>query len=160
MDLKPKGLLKRVFDFALAEIDRRSRPPERLSSAPSAEVLPSQADTPARAPRPAPPAPADADVPLELSRVPSGALMVRWALSELDVSAARTLAPDDAHLAVRLVAFTPDSAVHVRREVLDLPAETLSGYMTLQRPDEERLVVAVGLLSGEQFVSVVHAELA
>ncbi len=163
MDLKPKGLFKRVFDFALAELDRRSRPPERLSAMPE-----EQAGDDRQIPR-APLTPrdehlsqtssVDADLPLEVTKAASGAVVVRWSVSELDVSSARPLAPTEANLAVRLVSFKPDNHAHVQRDVLDLPAETLSGYLTLQRPDSERLVVSVGLLAGEQFVSIVHAQL-
>ena len=167
MDLKPKGLFKRVFDFALAEIDRRSRPPERLSSTPA-----SAHDSPHDAPHteipraPKPPSESirsthavDAELPLELTRASSGALVVRWSVNSVDVSTARTLAAADANLAVRLVSFAADAHAQVRRDVLDLPAETLSGYLTLQRPENERLVVSVGLLKGEDFVSIVHAQL-
>lgn len=173
MDLTPKGLLKRVFDFALSEIDRRSRPPERLASEPGPVVAAVDAGQAPRSdgqtPREGTHRPretnashihaVDADVPLEVTRAASGAVMVRWSVSELEISSARPLAPTDANLTVRLVSFMPDAQVHVRRNVLDLPAETLTGYFTLQRPGNERLVVSVGLLAGEQFVSIVHAQL-
>jgi len=29
----------------------------------------------------------------------------------------------------------------------------------VQRPEQERLVVSIGLLAGDQFVSIVHAQL-
>ncbi len=165
MDLKAKSLLKRVFDFARSEIDRRSRPPERLSSTPASGQQPSpHAEIPRAPPVPSEararaPQAADADLALEVTRASSGAVIVRWAVSEIDVSSARTLASPAASLAVRLVSFMPDQRAHVRRDVLDLPAETLTGYLTFQRPEHERLVVSVGLLAGEQFVSIVHAQL-
>jgi len=161
MDLKPKGLFKRVFDYARAELDRRSRPPERLASDPS--------PTQEVAPEPVPFSPAlpiesqahveaVAELPLEVSLGGSGALTVRWALTEDDVATARPLASAQAALSIRFVSFStvgPD----VRREVLDLPAATLSGDVTLQRPGQERLLVSVGLLSPDAFVSIVHAQL-
>lgn len=163
MDLKPKGLFKRVFDFAISEIDRRSRPPQRFSSAPSP---PASVDAPEEPVLRAPPIPvegkvpvaAEAELPLEVSRQSSGAVMVRWALTEGDVALARPLASEQAALSLRLVAFSTAGS-EVRREVLDLPAATLSGYVTLQRAEHERLVVSVGLLDRESFVSIVHAQL-
>lgn len=166
MDLKPKALLKRMVDFALSEIDRRSRPPERLSSAPSAspEAKTPEVDVPKAAPvlletarssRP----PAEAELPLDVTRAASGAVVVRWSIHETDIVAARALLPRDGNLIVRLVSFAADARTFVRREVADLPAATSTGYVTVQRPEQERLVVSIGLLAGEQFVSIVHAQL-
>jgi len=166
MDLKPKALLKRMVDFALSEIDRRTRPPERLSSAPSAsaEATPADVDVPKAPPVPREAArssrpPADAELPLEVTRAASGAVLVRWSVNDADVAAARALLASDSHLIVRLVSFASDAQIFVRREVADLPAATATGYVTVQRPEQERLVVSVGLLAGEQFVSIVHAQL-
>ncbi len=166
MDLKPKVLLKRMVDFALSEIDRRSRPPQRFPAAPAA-----RADTPApevealkAAPVPRKTStssrpPVEAELPLDVSRAASGAIVVRWSVFESDVSAARSLLEVDGTLVVRLVSFSADPQAFVRREVVDLPAATSAGYVTVQRPEQERLVVSVGLLAGEQFVSIVHAHL-
>ncbi len=167
MDLKPKILLKRVVDFALAEIERRSRPPPRFSPAPSpdpadAQALGPQVPRPARLPTEAvgvADAASDADMPLELSRAASGALLVRWSLHGDDVAAARPLAAADARLGLRVVSFSADDKARIRREVLDLPAVALTGHVTLEPPAGERLVVSVGLLGDEQFVSIVHAQL-
>jgi hypothetical protein len=147
MDLKPKTILKRVFDFARSELERRSRPPNSLAE----DVQPMHAspETP-RTKASSHPAPCVLDV----ARNDVGMLHVEWSMTRDHVQRSESLAGEKPVLCLRLVTFEPGRD-DVRREVVDRPFVELSGACDLGT-GELRGVVSVGLRSGERFVSIVH----
>lgn len=160
MDVKPKGLIKRVLDFAVAELERRSRPPDRpASDYPEHEgrqASLSESSQPITAPEEASPARSvrPAAGGLHLSRSERGALKVRWSVSSDELSRSATLVEDGAVLCLRLVSFAAGRD-HVAREVQDRPSVASQGECEIARPDG-RAVVALGLRTGNRFVSIAH----
>jgi hypothetical protein len=154
MDIKPKNLLKRVLQFAREELERRARNPESSwpPPAPQAGARPSSVVA-SDVGQPAVP---DPEVHgLEVSRAPSGgALTLRWAISEAEVTRAHTLIQGNPVLCVRLVSFTKVRD-DVLREVQDRPGVERAGYCEIGEP-AQRAVVSLGLRAGERFVSIAH----
>jgi hypothetical protein len=163
MDVKPKGLIKRVLDFAVAEFERRSRPPPAPSdvredddTAPvqqrayaAESTAPVEAQSAEPKPRPS------AAAGLHLTRGARGALKVRWAVAPEQLRLAATLIEEGAVLCLRVVSFAAGRD-HVTREVQDRPSIAAHGECDLTRPDEGRAVVSIGLRSGGRFVSIAH----
>lgn len=164
MDVKPKGLIKRVLDFAVAEFERRSRPPPPPSDTyDSDDTAPIErgldaASSPSTAPR------ADASVEskprpsaagLHLTRGARGALKVRWAVAAEELRLASGLIEEGAVLCLRVVSFGAGRD-HVTREVQDRPSIAAQGECELTRPEEGRAVVSIGLRAGGRFVSIAH----
>jgi hypothetical protein len=147
MDLKPKKLLRKVLDFARAELERRSRPPSA-----SEESVPAMMHVPHDLPRDRH-AHAPACV-LDVARTPQGMLHAEWSLLDAHVKRSESLAGGEAVLCLRFVTFEPGRD-DVRREVVDRPFVELSGTCDLGVADV-RGVVSIGLRSGERFVSIVH----
>jgi hypothetical protein len=151
--MKPKTILQRVLDFALAEIDRRSRPVEL-------PVLEPRDPEPARAH--AEPQSARAEQPaqpalngLEAVRGADGErLTLRWSIGEHDVARAESLLSGKAVLCLRVVSFSAGRD-DVVREVRDRPGVELTGECELNDAPQ-RIVVALGLRTGERFVSIAH----
>jgi hypothetical protein len=152
MDLKPKTFLRRVLDFARAELERRSsRPPSAAE-----ESVPDMPHVPQDFPRDRPHAhtPHPPLCVLDVARTPEGVLHVAWQMSQNDVKRSEVLAGGEAVLCLRFVTFEP-SRDDVRREVIDRPFVELSGTCDLGTADV-RGVVSIGLRSGERFVSIAH----
>ena len=149
MDLKPKTFLRRVLDFARAELDRRSRPP----SAAQEESVPTMPQASQDFPRDRHVAHPSVCV-LDVARTPEGVLHVEWQMSQRDVQRSEALAGQEAVLCLRFVTFEPGRD-DVRREVIDRPFVELSGACDLGTADV-RGVVSIGLRSGERFVSIAH----
>jgi hypothetical protein len=145
MDLKPKTLLRRVFDFARSELERRSRPPDAYEAETMHEPQPQPAPT--RSSRPPP-------VVLDVSRDPDGMLRAQWSIGRADVARSERLAGEKAILCLRLVSFEPGRD-DVKREVLDRPFVDLTGACELGTA-ELRGVLAIGLRAGDRFVSIAH----
>ncbi len=167
MDMKPKGLIKRVFQFAVAELERRSRPPP-----PDGEGEPSDGGTaePARDTtqrlQPALEARREGEQErdyksvrpplggLHLARGERGSLKVRWSITPSELERSATLIDDGAVLCLRLVSFVA-ARDHVLREVQDRPSIQSQGECEIARPDG-RAVVSLGLRAGGRFVSIAH----
>jgi hypothetical protein len=162
MDVKPKGLIKRVLDFAVAEFERRSRPPPAPSDDTREEddTAPVQrADTTASgvpvADHAGEPKLRPSAAGLHLTRGARGALKVRWTVAPDELRRAATLIEEGAVLCLRVVSFAAGRD-HVTREVQDRPSIAAHGECDLTRPDEGRAVVSIGLRSGGRFVSIAH----
>ena len=154
MDMKPKNLLRRVFDFARSELERRS-------ARPSSASLPFSGRSDARehhgteVRRPLPGEGGEpADAGLSVERIDATRLRVRWAFSSDDVERALPLIDPGAVLCLRLVSFAT-ARESVTREVQDRPGLDLIGECDVQARGE-RLIIAFGLRSGERFVSLKH----
>lgn len=161
MDLKPKSFIKRVFDFARAELERRARQselaepfsdhvPESDAPAAFARELASEFDVgraQVRSSRP----PVGG---LEVARSERGALKVRWSVGKGDVERSAQLLDESAVLCLRLVSFET-ARDHVLREVQDRPSIASQGECDIARP-EGRAVIALGLRAGGRFVSIAH----
>jgi hypothetical protein len=174
--MKPKGLIKRVFDFAVAELERRSRPPPPdAEDGPSVGELPTERihgqriegahDTTQRL-QPQVDAQREADQErdhrsvrpalggLHLARGERGSLKVRWSVASSELERAATLIDDGAVLCLRMVSFVA-ARDHVLREVQDRPSIQRHGECEIARPDG-RAVVSLGLRAGGRFVSIAH----
>lgn len=153
MDLKPKALLRRVFDFARSELERRSsRPPDAHEPEGGPEPRRSQ-PVERRSSRP-PHGDRHAPVMLDVSRDHDGVLRAQWSIAQADVARSERLAGDKAILCLRLVSFE-GGRDDVRREVLDRPFVELTGSCELGT-SEVRGVLSIGLRDGERFVSIAH----
>jgi hypothetical protein len=171
MDMKPKGIIKRVFDFAVAELERRSRPPpaypgEGESAAVNGDApgVRTHEETteriqPAIGAREA----SDEREPksvrpplggLHLARGERGTLKVRWSIAPSELSRSASLIGEGAVLCLRLVSFVA-ARDHVVREVQDRPSIQSQGECEIGRPDG-RAVVSLGLRAGGRFVSIAH----
>lgn len=168
MDMKPKGLIKRVFDFAVAELERRSRPPppDTEDDRPHQAAAPEPADDGVLRSQPALDAGRDAEQErehksvrpplggLHLARGERGSLKVRWSITPAELERSATLIEDGAVLCLRLVSFVA-ARDHVLREVQDRPSIHSQGECEIARPDG-RAVVSLGLRAGGRFVSIAH----
>jgi hypothetical protein len=158
MDVKPKGIIQRVLDFAVSEFERRSRPPPRpnqdvgpeLEPTPSAELAAPDAPTTSREPNPRAPA-----AGLHLTRAERGGLKVRWAVAPDELARSAALLDEGAVLCLRIVSFNAGRD-HVTREVQDRPSIASQGECDLARADDARAVVSLGLRAGGRFVSIAH----
>ena len=87
-----------------------------------------------------------------------GTLSVGWAVSEARLRRAGRLLAGEPSLTVRLVLWGLDAAGEPRRRLLEREAAGPVGYVRFDDLQTgERVVVSVGLRSGERFVSAVHA---
>jgi hypothetical protein len=169
MDMKPKGIIKRVFDFAVAELERRSRPPPGYAVEDAAEPEVGEArargETTERIQAEAVDARAAAEERepksvrptlggLHLARGERGALKVRWSIAPDELERSATLTEDGAVLCLRLVSFVA-ARDHVLREVQDRPSIQSQGECEIARP-EGRAVVSLGLRAGGRFLSIAH----
>jgi hypothetical protein len=170
MDVKPKGLIQRVLDFAVAEFERRSRPPPPVEDgvepfeayAPVGEEPRVPLEPVQPAPSAVPPSAAASErqqrapaAGLHLTRGQRGALKVRWSVASEELERSAALIEDGAVLCLRVVSFAAGRD-HVTREVQDRPSIASQGECDLTRPEEGRAVVAVGLRAGGRFVSIAH----
>ena len=158
MDVKPKGILQRVLDFAVAEFERRSRPPPRSGSEDDMEPTPAaeaQAEEPALTPIGGEPKPRAPAAGLHLTRSERGGLKVRWSVAPDELARSATLIDDGAVLCLRIVSFNAGRD-HVAREVQDRPSIASQGECDLARSEDGRAVVALGLRAGGRFVSIAH----
>jgi hypothetical protein len=162
MDLKPKSFIKRVFDFARTELERRAgqsalaepptgNTPESSASASFARELASDVDTARPEPRPSSRPPVGR---LEVARNERGALKVRWSVGPGEIERSALLLDEGSVLCLRLVSFDTGRD-HVLREVQDRPSVPAQGECDLARP-EGRAVIALGLRAGGRFVSIAH----
>jgi hypothetical protein len=148
MDLKPKAIFRRVFDFARAELERRSRPPASPD-----ESVPAMMHLPNELPHDRSTLHATPCV-FDVARTPEGVLHVQWSMGVDHVQRSAQLAGENPVLCLRFVTFEPVRD-DVRREVIDRPFVDLEGTCDLGTGDV-RGVVSLGLRSGERFVSIVH----
>jgi hypothetical protein len=161
MDLKSKSFIKRVFDFARAELERRSRQSELAE--PFSDHVP-QSEVPAALARELV---SELDVPrpqarsnrpplggLEVARNERGALKVRWSVGRSEIERSAQLLDESAVLCLRLVSFDTGRD-HVLREVQDRPSIASQGECDIARP-EGRAVISLGLRAGGRFVSIAH----
>jgi len=159
MDVKSKGLIQRVLDFAVAELERRSRPPAR----PADDDEPQRSEASAPASEPSEPVPVASGEPkpraaaagLHLTRGERGALKVRWAVAPEELSRSAALIDEGAVLCLRVVSFS-SGRDHVNREVQDRPSIASQGECDLARSEDGRAVVSLGLRSGGRFLSIAH----
>lgn len=160
MDVKPKGILRRLVELAVNGIERRSRPPAAHSSLP-----PQAAESGEDAPRTPPSAIAqvattngeDGAITLEVVWAGPEEARIRWSLRDDDLEPARNLIHERAQLALRTVAFSADRS-GVLRESSDVAVSDLQGELLLHRPRPQRLLVALGLLHEAEFCSIAHLE--
>lgn len=153
MDIRPKSFIKRVFDFALAELDRRAQPG---GQAPAVQPPQRSYETPAYV-APTPVSEVERHRPaggLEVGRTERGALRVCWSVGDAELERSAGLIDDGAVLCLRLVQFSA-SRDHVVREVQDRPSIASQGECEVARSDG-RTVVALGLRAGGRFVSIAH----
>src|SRR5690349_5855278 len=126
MDVKPKGIIQRVLDFAVAEFERRSRPPPRSSGDEENEPAAFEPDVgPERSPVPEPKPRAPA-AGLHLSRGERGGLKVRWSVAPDELARSAALIDEGAVLCLRIVSFNAGRD-HVAREVQDRPSISSHG---------------------------------
>jgi len=173
MDLKPKNLFKRVIDFARGE---RVRPARDVATDDVAtddvatdgvatdgvatEAGRRSAFKAASVHIPIENVPPDlgdcGDVRgLEVARRSDGSgLLLRWAISEGDVSRAGALVDGQPVLCLRVVSFTKVRD-DVLREVQDRPGVELVGECEIGEPSQ-RAIVALGVRVGDRFVSIAH----
>lgn len=162
MDIRPKSFIKRVFDFALAELDRRAQQGGQAGDASSVRTAAEASELVASAP-----ASTQVELPpevetrhralpggLEVARTERGAVRVRWAVGDQELQRSAPLIDDAAVLCLRLVSFAANRD-HVVREVQDRPSIASQGECEIAR-SEGRTVVALGLRSGGRFVSIAH----
>jgi hypothetical protein len=168
MDVKSKGLLRRVFDRALAEISRRAlgesvdgasteaqleaRAPDVFSGD---ESSPPQAQVALLAPQPERGPSAHSSV--VFVRGEAGHLRVRWRIAPEHVSRAAALVPEPHVPCLRLIAYASGSN-DVAREIQDRPNAPADGECDV-RDVPERMIASFGLRAGDKFVSVAHAVL-
>jgi hypothetical protein len=166
MDVKSKGLLRRVFDRALAEISRRA-----LGDTPDTSVdepMENHAPEAFQAQEAAPPPQVAVHVPLPgdgaaahssvvFVRSASGQLRVRWRIAAEHVLRAEALVPEPHVPCLRLIAYASSSS-SVEREIQDRPNAPADGECDV-RDVPERMIATFGLRAGEKFVSVAHAVL-
>lgn len=160
MDLKPKSFIKRVFDFARTELERRAGqsalaepltdPTESSASASFARELASEVETARPEARPS----RQPGGRLEVARNERGALKVRWSVGPGEIERSALLLDEGAVLCLRLVSFDTGRD-HVLREVQDRPSVPAQGECDIARP-EGRAVIALGLRAGGRFVSIAH----
>lgn len=168
MDIRPKSFIKRVFDFAVAELERRAQKPSSPAPSPFVErggtkpfpygvVTQADASTSAQAdvaPEPLEPRAHTPAAGLEVMRNERGSVRVRWAVKDTELERSAGLIDEGAVLCLRLVSF--DAARdHVTRDVQDRPAVAHEGECDLGRLDG-RAVIALGLRAGGRFVSIAH----
>jgi hypothetical protein len=168
MDIKPKGIIKRVFEFAVAELERRSRPPsaygdegardhaEEAASARAYNETTERLQVPGGGPGEEREAKSMRPIlgGLHLARGERGALKVRWSVAADELQRSATLIDEGAVLCLRLVSFVT-ARDHVLREVQDRPSIHSQGECEIARP-EGRAVVSLGLRAGGRFVSIAH----
>jgi hypothetical protein len=168
MDMKPKGLIKRVFEFAVAELERRSRPPPADAEAGESSSNLSTERIPDNTERLQPEVGMRRDGDherdhksvrpplggLHLARGERGSLKVRWSIAPSELERSATLIDDGAVLCLRMVSFVA-ARDHVLREVQDRPSIQRQGECEIARPDG-RAVVSLGLRAGGRFVSIAH----
>jgi hypothetical protein len=156
MDLKPKTILRRVFDFARTEIERRSRPPsaERSDDVDPVDAPEMHAGPERSSPRTPAPVGRELAPVLDVARTHEGVLRAQWSVASHDVARAEPLLGEQGILCLRMVSFA-SGRDDVRREVFDRPFVPLSGACDLGSA-EVRGVISVGLRAGERFVSIVH----
>lgn len=163
MDMKPKTLLQRMFEFARTELERRARANDHEARTPRRHA--SEPLAPARARQRALETRDEVRDPsarepvtshgLEAARAYEGAgLTLRWSIREADVERAQRLVEGSSVLCLRVVSFSP-ARDDVVREVRDRPGIELRGECELAEAPE-RAVVALGLRAGERFVSIAH----
>jgi hypothetical protein len=168
MDVKSKGLLRRVFDRALAEISRRAlgetgddASTEAQCEAHATEVLSGEEASPPQAqvavPAPQPEHGPSAHSSVVFVRGEAGHLRVRWRISAEHVSRAAALVPEPHVPCLRLIAYASSSSA-VEREIQDRPNAPADGECDV-RDVPERMIASFGLRAGDKFVSVAHAVL-
>jgi hypothetical protein len=187
MDVKSKGLLRRMFDLAVSEIARRaatSEPAARRAYRPKASEPVRRTvrevagvgvgDYVARVPEPDPAEPApsaesaraasaeSASTPAAHSSVvivrgDGGDLRVRWRVAPEHLARATGLLGEPHVPCLRLITFSRARDA-VTRDIQDRPNVGTSGECEV-RESPERLIATFGLRAGERFVSVAHAVL-
>jgi hypothetical protein len=186
MDVKSKGLLRRMFDAAVSELARRAsasepqarrayRPPS-VAGAPLSQVREPRESRPpvappvhrepveavpalvAAAPRVAEaPVEAPPHAPVVIVRGAAGDLRVRWNVSPEHIARSAALLGDPHVPCLRLISYGSERD-GVAREILDRPNVAPRGECDV-REVPERLIATFGLRAGERFVSVAHAVL-
>lgn len=94
-------------------------------------------------------------------RGPEGQLIVAWSLPKAAAERAQSILGPLGRPTARVVVVRASSGGGVLRETFDLQAgdETLfEGEGSIPAPPGSRVTAAIGLLAGERFVSVAHAE--
>jgi hypothetical protein len=186
MDVKSKGLLRRMFDAAVSELARRAsasepqarrayRPPS-VAGAPLPQVRepresrppvpppvqsePMQAELAPAAAAPLaaePPVQALPHAPVVIVRGDAGELRVRWNVSPEHIARSAALLADPHVPCLRLISYGSERD-GVAREILDRPNVAPRGECDV-REVPERLIATFGLRAGDRFVSVAHAVL-
>jgi hypothetical protein len=127
-------------------IDRAAARPARL-----------HAETPLPPPAAAAPAAVSGDAWLEPSRLQAGELHLSWRISEQAAQRARKLLGVTGELAVRVVSVRADPARVVATHVTEHGPISEQGEWTMQLESEStHCVSAIGVRSGNRFVSIVH----
>lgn len=82
---------------------------------------------------------------------------VGWAIDELGIRRARALLGTDGELTLRIVTVEADAAHAVSSRRVDRSPIERRGSQLLDAGPAARLVISVGLCSGDRFVSIAHA---
>lgn len=159
MDLKPKNLFKRVFNFARGERGRPARDPAPEQSRRDSLAADGVRTTAAASETDSAPSAAVDQASqvrgLEVARRSDGTgLLLRWAIGADDVSRAGALVDGQPVLCLRVVSFTKVRD-DVLREVQDRPGVDLAGECEIAEPSQ-RAIVALGVRVGDRFVSIAH----
>ena len=86
-----------------------------------------------------------------------GLSAVAWQIDDTRLARARALLGEDGRPTLRLVRVTPDDETGARRDHEDQSASLPKGVATIETASGDRLVVSVGLIAGDRFVSIAHA---
>ena len=94
-------------------------------------------------------------------RGPEGQLIVAWSLPKAAAERAQSILGPQGRPTARVVVVRASSGGGVLRETFDLQASDealFEGEGSIPAPPGSRVTAAIGLLAGERFVSVAHAE--
>lgn len=94
-------------------------------------------------------------------RGPEGQLVVAWSLPKAAAERAQSILGPQGRPTARVVVVRASSSGGILRETFDLQASDealFEGEGSIPAPPGARVTAAIGLLAGERFVSVAHAE--
>lgn len=94
-------------------------------------------------------------------RGPEGQLIVAWSLPKAAAERAQSILGPQGRPTARVVVVRASSSGGILRETFDLQAgdaTVFEGEGSIPAPPGSRVTAAIGLLAGERFVSVAHAE--
>jgi hypothetical protein len=96
---------------------------------------------------------------LDCDAGPDTGVALRWRISEAGVRRGRSVLGGEGQLTVRLISIEPDPELVVRSTIIEHgPVAREGDWRCPGLAPQHRCLAAVGLLAGERFVAIVHAE--